>query len=656
MLLSMTHLWTWIIISFIVIFAATMFFRSIWKFSQSRKKLNGLVDELERDHLVVNSDGSSLVMRGKKVLTVDPYDLILQKDYLNVAPLFVPGILTGTGIFGTFLGVSLALSAFPEDISNSTVMFKSVSDLIPAMKTAFYTSLAGIFFATIFVLIEKFFVSRIKVKCQKTLNLVQENFIVESAELYLRSQVSSQNASDKMVEAAESIKFTMESLKAGSSQEKISELIRDGLDGSIQTHLKGPLDNIGTRLEVLEDVKKASQDLQANNKTLSKFIMQDLQGVFGGLKESLDIAQEAMKQTNAALLSTNENLNQQKENLTSFVSELKDVLSIQRETFLEVSSQIKERFEETSKKVFEQYDQFNKDMASMGESVKGLSEEFQSIITTGRDAFAEEVKGFRLMLEDQRKMTTDAFEDIRRLNHDSLREIVDTTRDTLTEAINQTRDSAIGLIDSARDSFMTVVNETNQKLQDTLGGVSDELVKTSERVQAELSKFRTDYTSALQTFFDQQREVLEDALGSHVKSLTDLVADLKAVFQSEYESKKDLIERLEKAVVSGAALTEMQKESIRELAESTVDSNQQISKSLGATSKNIEGINESLKDIAEAVSDEVAKQIEDFGKKQREVIDSYQGEVDIHLRKVLEELVAVSETLAAAALATGEDV
>lgn len=653
-LLNLSDYCTWAIVVFILLFAFSMFVRSIQKFSRARKKLYGLTKELEYDHLALNNDGSPLLFRGKKILTVDPYDLILQKDYLNVAPLFVSGILTGIGILGTFLGVSLALRAFPAEISNSTVMFKSVSELIPAMKTAFYTSLAGISCATAFVGIEKLFVSRIKSICQQVLDKIQESYIVESAELYLRSQSSSQGASDKMVEAAESIKSTMVSLEAASSQEKIAELIRDGLDGSIQTHLKGPLDLIGRRLEVLEDVKKASQDLQANNETLAKFIMHDLQGIFGGLKESLDSTQEAMKQTNTALLATNENLNQQKENLSSFVAELKDVLATQRETFQEVSGQIKVGFEETSEKVFEQYNRFNQDMTSMGESVKGLSEEFQSIIKLGRDAFSEEVNGFKLMLEDQRDMTSKTFDDIRWLNRDSLEQIVATTNDTLVNAINQTRDSAIGLIDSARDSFVNVVSETNQKLQETLGGVSDELVKTSERVQEELGKFRTDYTAALQSFFDQQRDVLEEALGSHVKALSDLVGELKSVFQTEYETKKDLIDRLEKAVVRGSALSEMQKESIRELAETTVDSNQQISKSLGTTSRNLEGINESLKDIAEAISLEVAKQIEDFGKNQREVIEKYQGEVDRHLRKVLEELVAVSETLAAAALATDE--
>ena len=66
------------------------------------------------------------------------------------------------------------------------------------------------------------------------------------------------------------------------------------------------------------------------------------------------------------------------------------------------------------------------------------------------------------------------------------------------------------------------------------------------------------------------------------------------------------------------------KESIRELAEETVNSNQKISKSLDASGKRLDGINDSLKSIASAVSAEVAEQIESFGKKQREVIETYQ--------------------------------
>ncbi|MGD8176950.1 hypothetical protein [Marinimicrobium sp. ARAG 43.8] len=55
-----------------------------------------------------------------------------------------PTILTSTGIFGTFLGVAMGLLAFDADNIQS-----SVPDLIEGLKTAFWTSIAGLFGALV---------------------------------------------------------------------------------------------------------------------------------------------------------------------------------------------------------------------------------------------------------------------------------------------------------------------------------------------------------------------------------------------------------------------------------------------------------------------------------------------------------------------------
>jgi ABC-type transporter Mla subunit MlaD len=416
------------------------------------------------------------------------------------------------------------------------------------------------------------------------------------------------------------------------------------------------MENMAERLLVLNDMREASISMKDSNVTLTKFMTEDLQGIFGGLKESMESSQKAMSETNSALEKTNQNLNQQKDNLDNFLDEMKNVLASQRLTFEEVSGKIKAGFEQASEKVFEQYQRFNKDMSEMGSQVKGLSKEFIEIITIGQEAFQKEVAEFEKMLDSQRGMAKEAFDDIRNLNQQSIQDIVETTKTTLIDAVGQTRDSAIGLIDSTRDTFVQVVDETNQKLQDTLNGVGDELVKTSDRVQIELKVFREEYTEALSGFFDQQKAVLEKVLGENVTALSGLVGDLREAFESEYTQKKDLMDRLQAAIASGASLTEMQKESIRELASETVKSNQKIAISLDKSGSRLDGINESLKSIASAVSEEVAGQIESFGKKQREIIETYQVQVDKHLERVLSDVVAATENLAAVQLIAREAV
>ena len=61
----------------------------------------------------------------------------------------VPGMFVGFGILGTFAGLCIGLSNF--DFSSSNVILSSIQVLIDGIKTAFLTSLHGIFLSIILV-------------------------------------------------------------------------------------------------------------------------------------------------------------------------------------------------------------------------------------------------------------------------------------------------------------------------------------------------------------------------------------------------------------------------------------------------------------------------------------------------------------------------
>ncbi len=66
------------------------------------------------------------------------------EQYNNIIN-YIPSLLTSLGIFGTFVGISIGLVNFdPANIDNS------ISELLEGMKTAFYSSLVGIFLSICF--------------------------------------------------------------------------------------------------------------------------------------------------------------------------------------------------------------------------------------------------------------------------------------------------------------------------------------------------------------------------------------------------------------------------------------------------------------------------------------------------------------------------
>ncbi|ANG63065.1 hypothetical protein A8C75_11670 [Marinobacterium aestuarii] len=64
---------------------------------------------------------------------------------------FVPALLTTIGVLGTFLGISLGLADFQSTGGGSEALMKSATSLLDGMKTAFYTSLAGLAASIVFM-------------------------------------------------------------------------------------------------------------------------------------------------------------------------------------------------------------------------------------------------------------------------------------------------------------------------------------------------------------------------------------------------------------------------------------------------------------------------------------------------------------------------
>lgn len=76
---------------------------------------------------------------------------LLDRAGMNFFNSGIPGTLTGMGILGTFLGLSMGLGAFSGD--DIFTISDNVGFLLSGMKVAFHTSVYGIFFSLVFSII-----------------------------------------------------------------------------------------------------------------------------------------------------------------------------------------------------------------------------------------------------------------------------------------------------------------------------------------------------------------------------------------------------------------------------------------------------------------------------------------------------------------------
>lgn len=64
-----------------------------------------------------------------------------------------PGVLSGLGVLGTFIGLAFSVATF--DSTDSTAIMASIKTLLGGMGTAFYTSLAGMALSAIYIFFQK---------------------------------------------------------------------------------------------------------------------------------------------------------------------------------------------------------------------------------------------------------------------------------------------------------------------------------------------------------------------------------------------------------------------------------------------------------------------------------------------------------------------
>jgi hypothetical protein len=86
----------------------------------------------------------------------------------------------------------------------------------------------------------------------------------------------------------------------------------------------------------------------------------------------------------------------------------------------------------------------------------------------------------------------------------------------------------------------------NAKIQliEGLGDIDNKVINMSKTVQCELERFRVDYQANLSSFFEEQNNSLELALGQQQNGLIEVVDKFKGVFEEEYQNRFDLIKDL----------------------------------------------------------------------------------------------------------------
>ncbi|EOB6677961.1 hypothetical protein [Vibrio vulnificus] len=150
------------------------------------------------DHLVYapTQDGIVVETKDDLWLTKSPISQMLPSIDSSRYKL-IPALLTSIGITGTFLGITLGLSEFTM-AGDSKALLASAAELLEGMKTAFYTSLAGLGTSALFMVWMKIS-SSVLAKAQKELISTLSSQYFEASPIYYLKNMSNEGQKERFL-------------------------------------------------------------------------------------------------------------------------------------------------------------------------------------------------------------------------------------------------------------------------------------------------------------------------------------------------------------------------------------------------------------------------------------------------------------------------
>ena len=186
---------------------------------------------------------------------------LLDRLSLNFFNSGMPGTLTGLGILGTFLGLSMGLGSFSGN--DIFTVSDNVGALLSGMKVAFHTSVYGIFFSLVFNFIYRSIMSDAYEKLEEFLCMFRQTaqpHAVREDEASATMLVYQANMSNVLKQMLEMMKGTSKEQTAGVGR------IVEQFTGQMQTALDTDFKKLGNAL-------KAAGEAQMVNTANAKELM-----------------------------------------------------------------------------------------------------------------------------------------------------------------------------------------------------------------------------------------------------------------------------------------------------------------------------------------------------------------------------------------------
>lgn len=286
----------------------------------------------------------------------------------------IPGVMTGLGICGTFVGLVIGLSDF--DSSTAEAMSSSIPALIEGIKIAFYTSIYGVIFSLIFNFMLNLILNELDRTIESFVAVFYEKVVPQPINDFTNSIVKYQQEQvDVMKQFAEEI-----AVKMAKSFNELSaptfEKISSTIDNMSEKMVSRQSEGMG---EVVDSfIQSMNKSLDGEFDNLSKTIHSICEwqkDMMGDMQSVIDEVNKSAENITSINIATENILN----NLNLYTQSLSDYQISVNEAYMVIDDQ-KNSFNEMAKLQLDCIVRMGEHEAGFENSLKSIGENFQQFV------------------------------------------------------------------------------------------------------------------------------------------------------------------------------------------------------------------------------------------------------------------------------------
>ena len=523
-------------------------------------------------------------------------DSTVNKSLLNICP----GLMTGLGILGTFLGLTFALQNFNTGSVND--ISKSIAPLMDGIKIAFHTSIYGMLFSLLFNWIFKDIFD--EAYC------VLDDFLSEYDSLVGNSERNNQKnfliaiekLSDPIVDKFDSV---------GKNIESKLDYIGTKIGSELNTILKPSLDSMNQTLENLSNNFNKNQ-IEGLSNIVRDFVKQmndSLGSNFDELGKKIKDILLFQNENNNAILgmlekfrTTTENIekvnNASVETIKVF-SEYIDKVESAHKNIIENVQPIVNQLEQQNKNNIELQNQI-KELIKYGDNISIASKDFSNKISDNVKVFSE----LNISIQESIKNITEQSESYTKNINKISSDIAEEYRKQFIE-LNKVNQESIKIITEQSESYTQNINKVSSEFLEEYRKQFNEIsLKAKELLNSVIEIDENNRKKEIQLLTNSSIELLNNAT-TKFQNMIDNAEELSKTYSNDMERAAKEISKL------SLVLNENLSESLKNCFNVFDENLSKISSHLSGTIMSIDKTIERVPKIISASCEDLEKSFKD---------------------------------------------